>query len=167
VFLKYKTTTNVSIHHTWIMKQWIRGPLVSTSVMADLRNLIVEDWSSWGTRFEADSSGNVVNSLFLLGPYAKGIGGKANSALRFTQSGPVFASGNAFEGSAVGDEARSSAGTPLPAPPVTTHSVGAMIDIVQSRAGCLPRDHVDDAYATIQSGWKVGKTTPYRVAGVM
>src|SRR6185436_14332654 len=76
IFLKYGTTNRISIHHTWIMKQWIRGPLVSTNVMADIRNIGVEDWSLWGTRFESKASGNIVNSTFRLGTYAKSIGGK-------------------------------------------------------------------------------------------
>jgi len=81
IFMKYGATTNVSIHHTWIQKQWVRGPLVSQSVFADIRNVIVEDWTLWGTRFEKDASGNVVDSLFILSPYAKSVGGKPNSPL--------------------------------------------------------------------------------------
>src|SRR5262249_50182341 len=93
LFLKYKDTTNVSIHHTWVQKQWSRGPMVSGQVMADVRNLVVDDWTMWGVRFEEDSSGNVVNSLFTLGNYARSLGGKSNSALRLMQSGPVYTSG--------------------------------------------------------------------------
>jgi len=161
IFLKYKNTTNVSIHHTWIMKQWIRGPLVSTGV-ADLRNLIVEDWAEWGTRFEAGASGNVVNSLFLLGPYAQSIGGKSSSALRLNQQGPVFTAGNMFEGRAQSTDT-GSAGAPLDAPPVTTHDTHAMIDVVQARAGCLPRDATDRAYAATETGWSIGESRPYRL----
>jgi len=64
IFMKYGATTRVSVHHTWIMKQWARGPLVSSGIVADLRNLIVEDWTTWGTRFEKTASGNLLHSLF-------------------------------------------------------------------------------------------------------
>lgn len=162
LFMKYGTTTNVSIHHTWIMKQWVRGPLVSGSIFADIRNVIVEDWTLWGTRFESDSSGNVVNSLFLLGEYAKSIGGKGNSALRLIQSGPVFSSGNVYGemAEASGDGA---AGAPLPAPAVTTLPVNEMAPMVRERAGCLPRDGVDQAYVERKEGWRVTEATAFKV----
>src|SRR5262249_3261117 len=38
--------TNVSIHHTWVQKQWSRGPMVSGSVRAAVRNLGVDDWTA-------------------------------------------------------------------------------------------------------------------------
>src|SRR5262249_23188581 len=160
-FLKYKTTTNLSIHHSWVQKQWARGPLVSTSVMADLRNVIVEDWTMWGTRFEDDSSGNVVNSLFALGAYAHSVGGKTNSALRVITSGRVFTSGNVYQGTDVG--AQGTATAPLPAPPVTTLSVAEMVPKVRERAGCLPRDAVDQAYIDSANDWDVTGTRPLRL----
>jgi hypothetical protein len=162
IFLKYGATTRVSIHHTWIQKQWERGPLVSQSVLADIRNVIVEDWTLWGTRFEKAASGNVVSSLFVLSPYAKSIGGKTNSALRLTQSGPVYTAGNGFDGLAAdGDDGEALA--PLDAPPVTTLPVAEMAPIVRARAGCLPRDGVDQAYVTRSADWRVGGSTPLRL----
>src|SRR5262249_58660018 len=112
-------TTNVSIHHTWVQKQWSRGPMVSGQVLADVRNLVVEDWTMWGVRFEEDSSGNMVNSLFTLGAYAHSVGGKTNSALRLIQSGPVFTAGNVSPGLA-GPGAGGTAAPPLPTPPGTS-----------------------------------------------
>jgi len=162
IFMKYGATTNVSIHHTWIQKQWIRGPLVSQSIFADIRNVIVEDWALWGTRFEKESSGNVVNSLFLLSPYAKSVGGKTNSSLRLIQSGSVFTSGNRYDGVSE-DGATGDATAPLPAPPVTTLPVDAMADLVRTRAGCLPRDGVDQAYIERTNGWDVGESEPFRL----
>lgn len=162
VFMKYGATTNVSIHHSWIQKQWVRGPLVSQAIFADLRNLVVEDWTSWGTRFEKDSSGNVVGSLFLLSPYATSVGGKTNSALRLMQSGQVYTAGNGYDGMvAGGDEGGATA--PLPAPPVTTLPVAEMADVVRTRAGCLPRDGVDQAYIVRTDGWDVGESSPFRL----
>ncbi len=162
LFLKYGTTTHVSIHHTWVMKQWIRGPLVSTGVMADLRNLIVEDWALWGTRFEANSSGNIVNSLFRLGAYAKSIGGKPK-ALNLIQSGEVFSAGNVYEGLATEQRDQRSAPAPLNAPPVTTLGTDEMVDVVEQHAGCMPRDAVDQAYIDTHSGWHVGESKPFRI----
>ena len=162
IFLKYGTTTNVSVHHSWLMKQWIRGPLVSTNVRADLRNNIVEDWDGWATRFEADSSGNVVNSLFVLGPYAKKSGGSID-ALRLIQSGPVFTAGNVYQGLAKGGP-EGNASAPIDAPPVTTLPVAEMQAVVNARAGCLPRDVVDQAYIDLRDGWHTGKFEPLRLA---
>jgi hypothetical protein len=162
IFVKYGATTDVSIHHTWVMKQWIRGPLISTSVRADVRNVIVEDWAMWGSRFEADASGNVVSSLFTLGPYAHGIGGKTRSALRLIQSGPVFTAGNVYDGLA--EHSTDGAATaPLDAPPVTTLPVAEMEPLVRGHAGCMPRDDVDRAYIDMQQGWDVGKQLPLRL----
>jgi len=164
LFLKYKTTTHISIHHTWVMKQWVRGPLVSSSIMADVRNVIVEDWTMWGVRFEADSSGNLVNSLLSLGSYARSVGGKPASALRLIQSGPVFTSGNVYEGFAQ-HTVDGTATAPLDAPPVTTLSVAEMEPLVRARAGTLPRDAVDQAYIHDANGWRTGKDTPLRLTG--
>jgi hypothetical protein len=162
IFMKYGATTNVSIHHTWIQKQWIRGPLVSQSIFADIRNVVVEDWTLWGTRFEKESSGNVVNSLFSLSPYAKSVGGKPNSALRLIQSGSVYTAGNDYGGIAE-DGADGDASAPLPAPPVTTLPTAQMADVVRVRAGCLPRDQVDEAYVEQSGGWDVGESEPFRL----
>jgi pectate lyase len=162
IFMKYGATNNVSIHHTWIMKQWIRGPLVSGGITADLRNLIVEDWSMWGSRFEYGASGNVVNSLWILSPYARSIGGKAASPLAFATDKPVFTAGNVFRGQAQqGPEGTASA--PLPAPPVTTLPVAEMEGVVRGRAGCMPRDAVDQVYIDRQDAWHVSKYEPFRL----
>ena len=165
IFMKYSTTTNVSIHHSWIMKQWVRGPLVSGSILADLRNLIVEDWTMWGTRFESESSGNVVNSLFTLSPYARSIGGKPDSALRLTKR-PVFTSGNVYQGIATQSDT-GSALAPIAAPPVATQSVVDMLPRVRTRTGALPRDGIDQAYIDRRDGWKVTESTPFVVPVVV
>ncbi len=162
IFVKYGTTTNVSVHHSWMMKQWARGPLVSTNVVADLRNLIVEDWTLWGVRFEKTASGNLLHSLFTLGPTAKSLGGSPGSALRLIQTGPVFTAGNVYEGLAKNGP-DGNAPAPVPAPPVTTLPVGEMEDVVRARAGCLPRDPLDAKYVATTTGWKVNATTALRL----
>jgi pectate lyase len=161
IFIKYRGTTNVSVHHTWVMKQWARGPLVSEGLV-DVRNVIVEDWTMWGTRFEGGSEGNVVNSIFGLSDHARREGGKPHSALNFTTDGPTYTSGNVFEGWAEpGPDGNQTA--PRPVPPVTTHPIGAMRDRVQGRAGCLPRDGVDQMYVDTATGWDVTGTRALRL----
>lgn len=125
IFVKYTDTRNVSIHHNWVMKQWARGPLISTSVVADVRNNIIEDWTSWGVRFEKLSRGNLLHNLFVLGPTAKALGGAPTSALRLTTSGGVFTAGNVYRGLAANGP-NGKAPSEVPAPPVTTLPVAEM-----------------------------------------
>jgi pectate lyase len=163
IFIKYDGATNVSIHHTWITKQWIRGPLVN-GAMVDLRNLIVEDWTEWGTRFEEGATGNAVNSLWVLSEHARSVGGKVAATLYGYNPapGPVWVEGNAYRDQA--QEAWSgTAAEPLPAPEVTTHSVVEMEPIVRAQAGCLPRDSVDQAYIDLRDGWDIADSRPLRI----
>jgi hypothetical protein len=157
-----KDATRVSIHHTWVQKGWIRSPLLSGGVLADLRNVIVEDWGEWGSRFEDRSSGNVVDSLFVLSPYARSVGGKADSALRAVGAGPVHTAGNVFRGAAA--PAFATAGAALPAAPVHTDEVATMEPQVRARAGCVPRDRLDGAYIGLADGWRVGRSEPLRLS---
>jgi hypothetical protein len=163
VFCKYGGTANLSLHHSWIQKGWIRNPLLSGVRHADLRNLIVEDWGEWGARFEDGASGNLVDSLFVLSPRAIEIGGKPGAALRLVRAGAVYTAGNVFRG---GARAGDSGGAPAPlaAPAVATQTADAMEAIVRARAGCLPRDAVDRAYAALTDGWTVGPLAPLRPA---
>lgn len=162
IFVKYNDTRNVSIHHNWIMKQWARGPLLSSSVVADVRNNIVEDWTSWGVRFEKLSTGNLLHNLFVLGPVAKSLGGAPTSALRLTTTLPVFTAGNVYRGLA-SNGPNGKAAAPIAAPPVSTLPVAEMEPLVRSRAGTLPRDAIDAKYAATSTGWKVGAETPLRL----
>jgi len=162
VFIKYKGTTNVSIHHSWIMKQWIRGPLVSGNALVDIRNLILEDWVLWGARYESGATGNVVNSLFRESRYAHGLAGGGTSALRATNGARIHAAGNVY-----GDRARDGGAAKEPAPfltpPVTTHPVAQMTPMVESGAGCMPRDATDRAYIDLASGWRTTESRPVRL----
>jgi hypothetical protein len=160
IFCKYGATTHVTVHHSWLQKGWIRSPLFYGPMVVDFRNVIVEDWGEWGSRFWQGASGNVVNSLWSLSPYAARRGGKADSALRLMQSGPVHLSGNVFRGS-FGPQATSD--TPIPTAPVRTDDVATMEASVRARAGCLPRDAVDRAYIGLADGWNVGKGNPLRL----
>ncbi|MEB2283507.1 MAG: hypothetical protein OZ922_02375 [Myxococcales bacterium] len=162
IYCKYGGTNNISLHHNWIMKGAIRSPIISGAIVADIRNVIVEDWGEWGSRFEDGATGNVVGSLFALSPYARSIGGKPHSALRFKGAGPVYVAGNAVRGVAEPLVA-GTAPAPIPAPKVTTLAVGEMEKVVRARAGCLPRDAIDTAYVRTTSGWKVAEEQPLRL----
>jgi PKD repeat protein len=163
IFIKYNGVTRVSIHHTWVMKQWIRGPLVNGAVV-DFRNNIVEDWTLWGVRFENGASGNVVNSLFGYSPYAKSSFGKPLNGVN-VRGASVYVAGVAYAGTAAaGPNATSTASTEVPVAPVSTQSVGEMEPLVRAQAGAMPRDAVDTAYVDAGNNWKIGKTSPLRVA---
>jgi hypothetical protein len=162
IFVKYKGTTNLSIHHTWIMKQWIRGPLVSGSALADLRNVILEDWVLWGARFEGSATGNVVGSLFRQGHYADSLADGGASALRATGDARIYSSGNVFAGDAR-PAAPGGAPVAFDTPPVTTQTVAEMTPQVEARAGCLPRDAVDQAYIDLANGWRTTESQPVRL----
>ena len=163
MFLKYDETTNVSIHHSWVQKQWSRGPHGIEHVMADVRNVIVEDWTMWGMRFEDDSSGNMVNSLFALGPYARSVGGKANSALRLTHvaarcSRPATSTRGWPTPGPTGD-----ASAPYPAAPVTTLSVTDMVPPRADQGGLPAARRRRPGVHRAQDGWDVTGTEPLRL----
>ncbi|MEK7270309.1 MAG: right-handed parallel beta-helix repeat-containing protein, partial [Planctomycetota bacterium] len=71
IFIKYKGSTNVSVHHNLIEKQMIRGPLVSGKAFVDFRNNVVRNWLGWGSRFEDGGYGNAVNNLHVMSPFAR------------------------------------------------------------------------------------------------
>jgi hypothetical protein len=161
IYCKYGGTNDISLHHDWLQKNAIRSPIFSGSIVADLRNVVVEDWGEWGSRFEDGATGNVVGSLFALSPYAASIGGKRHSALRFKTAGPVYLAGNAVRGAAE-PLAAGTARAPIAVAPVSTFSVAEMEKVVRARAGCLPRDAVDAAYVNA-TAWKVSETDPLRL----
>jgi hypothetical protein len=160
-FCKYENGGDISLHHSWIQKGWIRSPLLSGQVLADVRNVIVEDWAEWGSRFENGATGNVINSLFTLSPYARSIGGKPHAAVRLVDAGPVYLEGNVVRGE-VDPVPSGTARAPIKTPPVKTASVLEMEKTVRSRAGCMPRDEVDQAYIELQSGWHVSESEAFR-----
>jgi hypothetical protein len=143
------------------MKQWVRGPLISQNVVADIRNVIVEDWTLWGLRFEKGASGNVVGSIFRLSPYADGIGGKADSALRVSKR-PVYTAGNVMEGRARNMDVGSLA-VPVAAPATTTRPAQQAEARIEARAGAMPRDAVDRQYIDTTTGWRVTEARPFRL----
>ncbi len=161
IYCKYGGTNDITLHHDWLQKGAIRSPIISGSIRADIRNVIVEDWGEWGSRFEDGATGNVVGSLFALSPHARAIGGKAHSALRLKGAGPVYVSGNVV-GGVVEPLVAGTAAAPIKAPPVTMQSVAEMEKIVRARAGCLPRDAIDDAYVHA-TGWTVSEEEPLRL----
>ncbi len=167
MFMKYGGTTNVTVHHDWFMKQWIRGPIIHTA-FADVRNVIVEDWTLWGSRFESSGAGgNAVSSLWRLSAFAESLGGKPEATLYAymgASAADVYVDDNGYEGKAVESPTLSAhALQPFPAPTVTTQSRAQMEGIVTAKAGCLPRDAVDQAYIDLTTGWDVTDTKPLRL----
>src|SRR4029078_12128802 len=98
---------------------------------------------------------NIVNSLFEESAYAAKRFSNQRNGVRVTSGQPVFVSGNAFGGSAIADyEAPSN--TEIPAAPVNTQSVEAMVPGVRANAGAFPRDAVDQHYIRLTDGWSLG-----------
>jgi len=149
-FIKYKNPANISFHHNFIRCQWIRGPLVSGAKNVDVRNIVNEDWWNWGTRFEAGSTGNVINCTYVL----TGITPAKPDTTVYTSKSPGK---HCFRGNVARGKAQQPAevGEELPAPKVTTHSAAEAERIVRARAGCLPRDRIDLAYINAKK-WKIG-----------
>ncbi len=55
---------NLSLHHNWMMKQWVRGPIADGVERVDMTNNVIEDWAEWGTKFQNGAYGNVAFNLF-------------------------------------------------------------------------------------------------------
>jgi hypothetical protein len=162
IFIKYGDTNNITVHHTWIMKQWIRGPLISSTAFVDFRNNINEDWQLWGLRYEKNATGNLVNSVFDESAYAAHEFGNQQDGINITSDQPIYVSGAVFEGSAVQGGYDATATAPYPAPFVTTESVADMEANVHANAGAFPRDAVDQQYIDTTTGWRNGERNPLR-----
>ncbi|MEK7270464.1 MAG: hypothetical protein AAB215_05910 [Planctomycetota bacterium] len=139
-FVKYGAT-NISHHHNWLVKQWIRGPELNAT-FADVRNNVQEDWWLWaGPRFESGSSGNAVNNVYILNGWAPG---KIDSAgyVYKNGKGTAYLAGTL----AIGFKpilSKCDTDKPLPAPKTTTHTGEEALKIVKEKAGCRPLDAVD------------------------
>ena len=73
----------------------------------------------------------------------------------------VYTEGNLYEGTAT-QRLVGGAAQPFPAPPVTTHAANAFEPIVETHAGCLPRDSVDQAYIDRTAPWQAVDGKPLR-----
>mgnify|MGYP001566673405 CR=1 FL=1 len=152
IFLKYENKggdkreiQNISIHHNYITRQWIRGPLAVDVKLLDFRNNMVTNWREWGSRFDSGTTGNAVNNLHILDAWCKG---KPDSTVYYKGAGPVYFAGNVGRGCKSGNDGN--AKEALPAAPVTTLPVDEMEKLVSEYAGCLPRDAADKELMTIQ-----------------
>lgn len=143
----------VTLHHNILTHNDQRNPQISGNTNSglieprvDLRNNIIHDWTNYGTRIRWAGSANVVKNLYLSSVLPGG-------ALVLEQPGPVYTSGNVAppQGSAgVNVNSLGTSSTPIPAPPITEHSVtdlpSALFgDGVTAGAGALPRDAYDSA----------------------
>jgi len=159
MFIKYDPNY-ISIHHNWFIKQWIRGPLVHLPY-ADIRCNIQEDWWAWGgPRFESGSSGNAINNVYVLNGYAPGKIDGTSYAYK-NGKGKVFIAGSLARGF-IPIQQRGSARAELPAPRVTTHSAPEAYRIVREKAGCMPRDEIDQAIIDLKK-WYIGDERPLRL----
>jgi hypothetical protein len=64
----------VSVHHNWMLRQWVRGPMADGSRDVDLVNNVVEDWAEWGTKFDHGATGNLAYNAYRQSAYAKDLG---------------------------------------------------------------------------------------------
>jgi pectate lyase len=155
-FIKYKDPQNISLHHNWFKAQYMRGPLVSGAHNVDIRNQLGEDWWTWGgPRFEFGSTGNCVNSVFVLTGATPGK--KDAASYTYGKGGPAYLHGNLFRGCS-GRPGNSE--TEIPCAKVTTQSPEDAEQTVRARAGCLPRDAVDLAYIAMTKWGPMGERKP-------
>jgi hypothetical protein len=162
IFIKYGDTTRVSLHHNWIMKQWIRGPMASSSAFVDIRNDIDQDWQLWGMRYEQHASGNVINTLYDESSYAQSHFGNSQDGMINISDQPVYTSGLVFV-NAAHPSYDATSDTELPAAPVTTQSVADMVPNVHANAGAMPRDSIDQQYIDYTGAWSLGDRNPLRL----
>lgn len=136
----------VTVHHTVFTRNFERNPSISgdslggTRPFVDFRNNIVHEWGGYATRFRWNATGNVVSNIYQSST-------NPGSALLLVSPGSVHASGNQAQ---VDIDALSTVGAPLPAPPVTQHTIAQMLaplgaNVLLDEVGAFPRDAVDAA----------------------
>ncbi len=81
---------NVSVHHNWLTKQWVRGPFVDKVQHADYVNNLVEDWAEWGVKFACGATGNVAYNVFQQGQYAVELGRLVDPKCRASDTECVY-----------------------------------------------------------------------------
>jgi len=156
LFIKYDNPSNISLHHSFFRCQQMRGPKVTAGINVDVRNIVQEDYSTrgWGSRFESGSTGNVINSTFVLTGATKG---RSHAALYIKGKPKVYFNGNVGRG---GCKPEVHGSREIPCARVTTHSAAEGERIVRARAGCMPRDAIDKAYISARK-WTVSESTPF------
>jgi thrombospondin type 3 repeat protein len=144
----------VSVHHNVFSNNPERNPQVSgdpNNILLDLptvdiRNNIIHNWFSYGTRIRFNGTGNLVRNL-----YVSTNGRVPQFALLLDQPGPVFASGNVAPPQGAGHVDINTMGTTgmaIPAPPITEDPVSSLASVllgdgITTGVGALPRDAVD------------------------
>ncbi|MEK7269571.1 MAG: hypothetical protein AAB215_01365, partial [Planctomycetota bacterium] len=157
-FIKYDAD-RISYHHNWLIKQWIRGPLIHAQI-ADVRNNVQEDWWNWGgPNFTGGSNGNAVNNVYITNGWSPSKVDATAYAYK-NGKGVVYIAGTL----AIGFKpilARSDSDKPLPTPKTTTHTGEEALKIVKEKAGCRPLDAVDLKIIAIDK-WAIGDLKPFR-----
>lgn len=158
-FIKYKEPQNITMHHNWFKAQYMRGPLISTAYNVDIRNQLSEDWWTWGgPRFEQGSTGNCVNSVFVMTGATPGKKDAADYV--YDNGGPAYFHGSIYRGCS-GRPGNSD--TEIPCAPVTTQPAEEVEATVRARAGCLPRNDIDKAYTEGTKWPNMGVRRPWLI----
>ncbi len=84
------TVERVSVHHNWLTKQWVRGPVVDKSHHVDYVNNLVEDWAAYGVKFFCGARGNVAYNLFRQSAYAVTLGQLVDPECRMSTTECAF-----------------------------------------------------------------------------
>jgi hypothetical protein len=156
IFIKYPKPNpikNISIHHTYVTRQCWRAPLAAYVNPLDFRNNLITNWRSWGSRFEKEGTGNMINNLHVLDAWCKSRG---SAALYLkNDAGPAYLAGNVGRGCEPSNQG--TAQQEIPCAPVTTLPAEEAAKLVEQYAGCLPRDKADEEVLTVQNCAPCGK----------
>lgn len=137
---KRPAVTRVTLHHNLFTGESQRNPQVSTGGLFDIRNNVIRDWFSYGTRIRQRASGNIVANVFSSEHNA------GQAVVLRPDAGPVWLAGNAGPAGVDLDRLRTAPG-PLAVAPVTTEDAEAAAARVVAEAGARPRDAIDRGLA--------------------
>jgi pectate lyase len=134
--------TNLTLHHNLWTNQFQRSPQISTAGLFDMRNNVIREWASYGTRIRAGAYGNIINNVYQSAR-------KPQDALAIiadgtADAGPVHVSGNTSK-NGVNLDSMSTHPNPHVAAPVTTDPVSLVEAKVLAGVGAMPRDVIDTA----------------------
>jgi pectate lyase len=128
--------TNVSLHHNLYHNKHQRSPQLSSPGLFDMRNNVIREWGSYGTRVRQGAYGNFVNNV-----YESQNDGK--DALIFLEdAGGRYVAGN-LSPAGFNVNSFSDRSIPFAAATVKTDDTALVKGIVLDSVGALPRDGID------------------------
>jgi hypothetical protein len=132
--------TNLSLHHNLWTNLLQRSPQISTAGLFDMRNNVIKEWASYGTRIRAGGYGNIINNVYESA-------GKPHNALILVadgtlDAGQVHVSGNIHK-NGTNINALSTKSSPYETAPINTDPAEKVEQIVLGNVGALPRDNID------------------------